>query len=653
MLAKISFDKTPKPIIKRFANGKECSDIGAFPRNTTLKFSVCLPRILGASAVVLRINQDGREDIDIPLEFISTELGVDNYSTELELAEMCDSDGLFFYEFLFIRGVDTLFTSSVNNVDFELSERSDRRFRILVYENDFATPDWIKGKTIYQIFVDRFYKGSKEVELREDAVLNSDWENGIPQYPEENGARFTNNVFFGGTLWGVAEKLDYIKKIGADVIYLNPIFKAYSNHKYDTGDYNRIDEMFGGEEAFAELIKKADKLGIKVILDGVFNHSGDDSVYFDKYGKYGGKGAYSDPDSIYRNWYNFKKYPNEYESWWGIDIHPRLNHNDSECRDFFVGENGITQKYVKAGIGGWRLDVADELSDEFLDMLRKNVKRADPEALIIGEVWENAADKISYGVRRRYFRGRQLDSVMNYPFRTAVLDFLRYRDARVLSDTLKDIYSSYPTCVCHCLMNILGTHDTERILTVLGGMCDESQLRDGLSNEILAHKRLPKHVRKEAKKLLYMAAVIQFTVYGVPSVFYGDEAGLEGYHDPFCRRTYPWGKEDKEVLSLYKKLGKIRRENEELVNGDFSLLESEGGFIAYRRGSAKENLIVAVNRGEEDRIFNIRGKYVDLLSGAEFCGIVKNDSALILKKLKKERKNGNIKKADKKQRSRQ
>ena len=388
--------------------------------------------------------------------------------------------------------------------------------------------------------------------------------------------------------------------------------------------------MFGGEEAFDKLIAEADKRGIRIILDGVFNHTGDDSLYFDKYGKYGGTGAYTNPDSEYRSWYTFKRYPRAYESWWGIDILPKLNHKNEECRDFFVGKGGVVEKYVQRGIGGWRLDVADELPNDFLDKLRAVAKGRNPDAVIIGEVWENAVDKVSYGLRRRYFGGKQLDSVMNYPLKNGIVDFIRFRDANILGDILKELYSSYPECVCNCLMNILGTHDTERILTVIGYGNDPRLSGEGVENSELAVRRMNTKQRTEAEKLLKLAAVIQYTVFGVPSVYYGDEVGMEGYHDPFCRMPFPWGREDTRLLKFYRKLGKIRRENDVFSDGEFKILTIDGGFIAYSREKDGKTVTIAVNRSEKDVRFS-RSNSTDLLTGKTFDGVVKSNSAVILR----------------------
>lgn len=629
MLSKINDSLTKTPIIKKTKNGADASNIGAFAFGDVVCFTVEAPREFGASAVVLRICKDGSEDIDMPFSFKDSELGIDTYTLELDTAALCkgDTDGLFYYEILFLRGYDTLFTNTYNYVDYSFSDHSEGRFLLLVYKTDYCTPDWFRGRVMYQIFVDRFCKGEGKVGARDDVVINSDWDNGIPQYAKKQGDALKNNMFFGGNLWGVADKLSYLKELGVGVIYLCPIFKAYSNHKYDTGNYLEIDEMFGGEEAFRHLLAKADEYGIKIILDGVFNHTGDDSLYFDKYGNYGGHGAYSDPDSPFVDWFRFRRYPEEYEDWWGIKILPKLNHSNDGCRRFFTDKGGVTEKYVNMGIGGWRLDVVDELPDNFLDEMRKTVKDAsNGEAIIIGEVWENAAEKVSYNCRRRYLRGDQLDSVMNYPLRNGVLSMLLDRDVTLLADTLKAIYASYPKCVCDSLMNLLGTHDTQRIITVLG---EGREGMDGFSNDELASRKLTLSQRANAVKLLKIAAAVQYTVYGVPSVFYGDEAGLEGYHDPFCRKTFPWGKEDTEILDFYKRLGAIRAENGVFADGDFKIEIAEGAFIAYSREREDQKITVAVNVGEYPRFFEHAG--TDILTGIKFDGTVPPCSVVILR----------------------
>jgi glycosidase len=437
-------------------------------------------------------------------------------------------------------------------------------------------------------------------------------------------------MFFGGNLWGVAEKLEYLKEMGVGVIYLNPIFKAYSNHKYDTADYLQIDSMFGGEKAFEHLLKRAESLDIKIILDGVFNHTGDNSLYFDRYGEYGGVGAYQSENSVYRKWFRFGNTSDEFESWWGIKILPRLNHETDDCRRFFTAENGVGAEYIKKGVAGWRLDVADELCDRFLDEFSESVKKAsDGQAIVIGEVWENAATKEAYGKRRRYLRGDQLHSVMNYPIREGIIDFVLNGNAQVLADTLKSIYSTYPKPVSDALMNILGTHDTERILTVLGKK--SAKVCRAMGSQ-LANKRLSSEELNYAVQGLMIAATLQYTVYGVPSLYYGDEAGVEGYRDPFCRLPYPWGRENKNIFEHYKTLGRIRTENTDIfATGEFSVIRAEDGIIAYKRQNARGAIIVVANANEHQIDCKINGEWTDLLTNRKFVGCVLPRSAVILR----------------------
>lgn len=609
---------------------ENASYVGAFSIDDDIRFRVSVPLGMGAQGVVLRINRDGEHYWDIPLTLISAGEEREEYCVELNMHHTCGVvPALFFYEFLFLRGTRTLFTVSTNNYDFELSYHSGSKFSLLVYESYFKPKEWFGSGIMYHIFVDRFAKGAKVPVRRDDAVYNDDWYNGVPQYAKNQGDRLKNDMFFGGDLWGVRDKLDYLSSLGVRVIYLSPIFKAYSNHKYDTGDYMTVDESFGGEEALRALIEAAGERGIRIILDGVFNHTGDDSLYFNRYGKYDSCGAYNDLFSPYHDWYRFKSFPDEYESWWGIDILPKLDQNNPSCRDYFVGEGGVIEKYTKMGIGGWRLDVADELPDEFIYMLRERVhKNSGDEGIIIGEVWENAAVKMAYGKRRNYFHGRQLDSVMNYPLRNGIIDFVTCGSAEMLYNMLIEIYTSYPRAVSDSLMNILGTHDTERILTVLG-----DNFHPDLPNDHLAHARMNVQEREHAIKRLKMASIIQYTVYGIPSVFYGDEAGVEGYHDPFCRRTYPWGREDGQLLEHYRRLGELRNIEKAFDRGSFRVLDHGEHHIIYERERDGSRVVVLANGGNEREKFSLDGKWIDMLSFDSYEGSipVSANSARIMK----------------------
>lgn len=600
-----------QPTLRRLIGEQDMTAFGAFAWGTLLTLRAEIPRAFGAAAVVLRFSPDGGKATDIPFVFSSTDFVTDIYTTVLDTAALCGRDGgLFYYELLFVRGGETRFTDSTDNVHFTLSAESAVKFRLLIHAPEFHTPDWLKSGTMYHIFVDRFKRDENAPPVKAGAVLNPDWENGIPEFAAKNGDPLPNRTFFGGTLDGITEELARLQAMGYDILYLSPVFDARSNHRYDTGDYETVDPALGGDAAFDRLISAAHARGMRVVLDGVFNHTGDDSRYFNRYGTYPTVGAYQSLSSPYAAWYTFRRFPDDYECWWGIPILPRLKQNEATCRRYFTGADGIAAKWLARGADGWRLDVADELPDEFLDELRTVAKeQTDGRAAILGEVWENAADKIAYGKRRRYLRGGQLDSVMNYPFRNAVLDLLLRRDAGAFVRTLTELYASYPREVSDSLMNLLGTHDTARILTVLGDPGEG----DGRTNAELSRARLSGDARRQAISLLKIASTLQYTVYGFPSVYYGDEAGLEGYHDPFCRRPYPWGHEDDGLMAHYRLLGRFRTAHKALHGGDFRFLFATDTAFLYERALGGDRILVAVNVGDAPAPIPVCGAWFDLL----------------------------------------
>ncbi len=606
--------------IEKYSGDKNVSVHGAFSDAEKIKWVVKCDRQYGATGVTMRLHRDGAPDRDMHLEWV----GEGTYEITLKMSDL--GVGLYFYTFLVKRGRSVLFTNTYNNVNFTMGDKAGKYFMLTVYDRNFTTPKWFHGGTMYQIFPDRFAKSGRARQDRQDAVYEQNWSAPISQYALYPGGPLENNLFYGGDLYGVAEKLEYLKSMGVTILYLNPIFKAYSNHRYDTGDYKQVDPCLGGEEALRELIAKAEEMGMKVILDGVFNHTGDDSIYFNRKGKYDGVGAWQSEASPYYDWFTFHGDRNSYDCWWGIDIMPRLNHHNENCRKYFTADDGICADYVKMGTGGWRLDVADELPDVFLDELRASVKKADPEAVIIGEVWENAADKVAYGSRRRYVQGAQLDSVMNYPFRTSVINFAQYGNAAELANTLTTLYASYPKCVCDSLMNIVGTHDTDRILTELG---DSSHKSLGLSNSELSVRKMSPENRKRAVMLLKIISTIQFTVYGVPSVYYGDEAGVEGYHDPFCRATFPWGSEDESLMKHYRKLGKMRRREKIFAEGSFKVLKHYKGLIMYERTLGDDRVIVVANINKNRANAGFTG--VNIINNDYFGGVVPPETAVVIR----------------------
>ena len=582
-------------ILKNKRNG--CHTFSkAYSTRDKVMFELFTEKNLGVFAPMLHLRADGINfSHTAEFSFDRTDGKYDVYILEFDVSAVCGAPSLLFYKISYSVGDNRIYFCSRNNVDGYLTYDKNARdeFKMLIYSENFETPKWFHDCVMYHVFVDRFCKGEKKVPVRDDAVINDDWYGGVPQYGNLPGDFCANNMFFGGTLWGIIEKLDYLQSLGVNVLYLSPIFEAYSNHKYDTGDYSKVDEMFGGDKALEELIAECNKRGMHIILDGVFNHTGDDSVYFNKHGRYGDGGAYRDKNSPYHSWYSFTRYPDSYDSWWGIEILPRLCTSNPAVEEYLAGEYGIAAKYLKKGVAGLRLDVADELPDSFLERLNKTAKGVRKDAVIIGEVWENAADKCAYGKRRKYFRGSQLDGVMNYPIKEGIVSFVKTGDAQSIKDAVCDIYSSYPFSCSLSLMNIVGTHDTERILTVLGtdrykGMCG-----DELKNLVLSQEEL-----EDAKEKLLCASVLQFTLPGVPSIYYGDEAGAQGGRDPFCRMPFPWGRENKDITKHYKKLCEIRRKEKALCSGEIESIDTCGCVFCFTRCSGGEKITVCINMGK-------------------------------------------------------
>ena len=503
-----------------------------------------------------------------------------------------DEPGLYFYYFSIIKkdGAFRLFKYG-NDTNMEAGDL----WQLSCVPSDFTTPDWAKGATIYQVFPDRFHK-SGDCDLSgklQPYTVHESWDEEVSWQPTEKG-EVLNNDFYGGNFKGITEKLPYIASLGATILYLNPISKSFSSHRYDTGDYKAPDPMLGTLEDFRILCENAHKLGIKVILDGVFSHTGSNSLYFDKNRTFGGKGAHCSKESAYYSWYTFHHWPDSYNSWWGFDTLPTVNKLDPAFLDYIIrNDDSVVAHWLANGADGFRLDVADELPNEFMDILKKRVRQLRPDALIIGEVWEDASNKVAYDVRRRYFVDGTLDSCMNYPFRTAILNFAKDRDdGQALCETIMTITENYPVQVLACNMNLLGTHDTPRILTALVDDYDGPR-------EISATRKLSKAQRELAKSRLYMASFLQYTLPGAPSVYYGDEAGMEGAKDPFNRRTYPWDNEDPELLRHYRQLGRLRQEQEALRLGDIRFSQALGGQLSFSRSYGGKTLRVYINRSPD------------------------------------------------------
>ncbi|MBE5754374.1 MAG: glycoside hydrolase family 13 protein [Clostridiales bacterium] len=588
------------------------SHTGAVPFNKRLTI-----RVKGNfDSVVLLVQKDG-ETIDNRIDMLK--------DGDVFMCDIMLPIGLYFYCFDLGSGY---FLGQNNNMQGEITS-TPTRFQLSIFDSEFSVPSWLGGGIIYQIFPDRFNRVNKNSSVSSDKILHDNWDD-MPIYEPNEKGQVVNNDFFGGDLQGIIEKLPYLEELGVSVIYLNPIFKAFSNHRYDTGDYMQIDELLGTAEDFKLLIKKANEHGIKIILDGVFNHTGDDSVYFNKYGKYDSIGAYNSKESKYYDWYNFKSYPNDYEAWWGIKVLPAVNESNADYVDFITGKNGVIEHYTKMGIGGWRLDVVDELPSSFVRNIRSAVKRNNKDAVLIGEVWEDASNKIAYGVRREYFLGKELDSVMNYPLKNAIINFVRNGDAKVLSFTVKEQIDHYPESVLNSLMNILSTHDTCRLITSLCGSDMSGKSKAEMSKTFISENDLAAAINK-----VKIASLLQFTLCGVPCIYYGDEAGMQGYIDPLNRRTYPWGKENKELISWYKFLGNIRKEYSCFAGGKFKEVYADNGAFIFERIDENAELLIAVNLSKEPLSLSFDGVLTDLISNKEFDGGVdlkENDYMILLKK---------------------
>lgn len=474
------------------------------------------------------------------------------------------------------------------------------KWQITCFNKDYDTPESFKGRVMYQIFPDRFYAdGICETTGKLEPFFIHENSKDIPvYYPDYNGI-VQNNDFYGGNLKGITAKLPYLQMLGVSILYLNPIFKAYSNHRYDTADYMKVDPLLGTEEDFINLCGKAHEFGMKVILDGVFSHTGCNSVYFDKYNVFG-NGAFLNPTSPYRSWYQFhSESSQEYTSWWGIETLPCTEELNPNFMDFIIsGEDSVVAHWLNCGVDGYRLDVADELPDEFIALLHAKVKEIKPDAVVIGEVWEDASNKISYSVRRKYFTNTELDSVMNYPYKDAIIGFLRGdQNAIALGDTVMTLAENYPKPVLDCLMNILGTHDTMRILTVLG-TTDFSLNRDAKAHSFLNDPQL-----KLASERLKAAAFLQFMLPGCPCIYYGDEAGSQGFEDPLNRRYFPWGSMNIDLHEFYTELGRIKNEYEALRTGSVTVLSQHKRTFIFERKLGNKRLIAFVNLRDQYECF--------------------------------------------------
>jgi len=532
--------------------------------------------------VVLILWRDNEDKEEQDMQKTTTDLYQINFTTP-------EKPGLLWYSFMVVFKGRRYYYGN-NSMGYGgvglLSENFPSPYQITVYDKDGLPPDWFKDTIMYQVFVDRFFNGNENGEItnpKKNSLIQARWDNDPIYLKDGKSDRVARWDFFGGNLDGIKQKLTYLKELGIKVLYLNPIFESPSNHKYDTGDYHKIDSMFGDYNIFNELCLEAKKMGIYIILDGVFNHTGSDSIYFNKEGNYQSLGAYQSKESPYYSWYRFNEFPHWYESWWGIDVLPNVNELEPSFMDFIIfNENSVLKHWARAGIKGWRLDVADELPDTFIKHFRNTLKEFDQDSILIGEVWEDASNKISYGQRREYLLGEELDSVMNYPFRMIAIDYILLRkNAKMTHQVFMSLYENYPIEHFYSMMNLIGSHDVPRILTIL-----QEELSIDLSDE---------QKKATAIKRLKLITLLQMTFPGVPSIYYGDEVGVEGGEDPSNRRTYPWGKENQDLLYWFKQLTSIRNYYDVMRRGNWvSFFEGENVY-GYYRETNNNTAIILIN----------------------------------------------------------
>ena len=568
---------------------------GALPVGGNLHLKIRLPRSLGCSAAFFSIRYDSDKEAS---NYSMFWCGMDGWDHEWwECDYQPARSGLYWYSFRLNTGcgLQSIHRTVGGYGQFESADS----FQLTVYDPQFRTPDWLCGGVIYQIFPDRYRCAPMTADFPADRKLHDNWDDSPDWRPDADG-EIRNNDYFGGNLPGITEQLDELQALGVTCLYLNPIFEAHANHRYNTADYERVDPMLGTEADLRTLCAEARRRGMRVLLDGVFNHTGSDSRYFNRYGRYPELGAYQSMQSPYADWYSFSQWPNAYASWWGFDTLPAIRHQSEAFHRYITAPGGISDRWIRCGTAGWRLDVADELPDSLLDALRVSVKQSDPEAILLGEVWEDASNKESYGHRRRYLTGAQLDSVMNYPFRTGLLHYILQQDAGLLAETVESVLEHSPPMVIRLLMNPLGTHDTERVLTVLGG----EPLR-GRGREWQASHGMTEPQRAHGIARLKAAAAVQFCLPGVPSIYYGDEAGMAGYADPFNRGTYPWAHRDESLTAYFRRLGQIRRRADCLKSGAFRCICADGPLLAFERSSEQDRLLCVCNAAAEPRTLTV------------------------------------------------
>ncbi len=541
---------------------------GALQAGNNVQFSVKVD-CQSVTQVAVGVTKLDENTVFYPLTQDENEPG--RYTGEIKIT----TSGLYHYYFRVRRENDTaLYLGHLHGgTGKETTDISKvEPFQLTCYDRQVPRPEWYRNAVFYQIFPDRFANGNPHGEIdgkKPNTFLYATTDD-RPMYIYDENHKIARWDFYGGNLRGIIAKLPYLKRLGVTALYLNPIFEASSNHRYDTNDYLKIDPMLGTEEDFKMLVTMLHENDMHLILDGVFNHVGKNSRYFNAGHLYGEQtGAANDKNSSYYEWFNFKRYPDQYDCWWGVDDLPTVNKDNPSYQQFIYGERGsVLTKWNDLGVDGWRLDVADELPDDFLREIRHNLDRYD-DRILIGEVWEDASSKVSYGHRRPYVSGDNLYGTMNYPLRQWVISLLNgHCDLIKAGEDLLTLVENYPRNFLLDCLNNLGTHDTERILTVLN----------------------------QSVPLVKIAFALLFNLPGIPCVYYGDEAGVEGGKDPDNRRYFPWGHENAELQKGVHYWADIRQECESLKEGQTGIMIAGNEVLGLIRYTADSATLLLVNR---------------------------------------------------------
>ena len=580
---------------------------GAVRAGQSVHLTLRIPEELGYVDPHLVLQKEGKYDVPVHyrMKFDGQTPKQNHFSVDVTLNDV----GLYFYYF----DLYTDFRRIVRGPDNcgVVSWQEGEKWQITVYEADFRTPETFKGKVFYQIFPDRFCEGVENKPMPfPDRLYQADKHAEPFWQPNETGGHL-NEDYFGGDLKGIQLKLPYLHEMGVDYLYLNPIFEAHANHRYNTANYLKADPLLGTNEEFAALCAAAAKEGIRIILDGVFSHTGSDSVYFNREGRYGPGGAYRDRNSPYRSWYDFDSgYPSGYRCWWGFETLPEVQEDSPSYIDFVCGKGGVIDTWLGLGASGFRLDVADELPDAFIERIRQAVKAHGEDKLLIGEVWEDATTKEAFGRRRTYLRGKGLDAVMNYPFRNAALSYVTSGDVHAVAEQILSICENYPAPALNCAMNFLSTHDTERAITAIAG-----EPANGRDRYWQSGRCIPAEKMDDAMRKLLLGYAMIFTLPGVPCIYYGDEIAMQGYRDPFNRAFFDWNSTEQRLRGPLKTLAHLRKGCDAFDGGRLEIVRADTDVLHYRRIGKTQTAEIILNRGPHLIAELAFGKYAEVNPG--------------------------------------